>query len=44
MQKVMQKYNTDKNLLLKLHKYIIKWLFFAKYTLFIINYKKGVYL
>jgi hypothetical protein len=28
----------------ELHKFVMKWLFFAKSTLFIINYKKGVYL
>ena len=42
MPKVMQKYNSDENFLLKIHKFIMKWLFFAKNTLFIINYKKGV--
>ena len=42
MPKVMQKYNTDENFLLKIHKFIMKWLFFVKSTLFIINYKKGV--
>ena len=44
MLKVMQKYNTKGNYQLKTQNFIMKLSFFAKYTLFIINYKKGVYL
>ena len=44
MPKVMQKYNSDENFLLKIYKFIMKWLFFDKSTMFIINYKKGVHL
>ena len=44
MLKVMQKYNTGRNFWLKLQNFIMNKMFFAKNTLFIINYKKGVYL
>ena len=40
MLKVMQKYNTKGNYQLKTQNFIMKWLFFAKRTVFIINYKK----
>ena len=41
MLKVMQKYNFEGNYQLKAQNFIMKSSFF-KYTLFIINYKKGV--
>ena len=44
MLKVMQKYNTKGNYQLKTQNFIMNTTFFVRNTMFIINYKKGVYL